>query len=612
MPNAFVRDNGAFSGTSATITAAASGNTLVLFFVNQRNGAARTISSISTTNVTWVKLAGLQSGTCDVEIWYGTVAGGTSGTAVTLTMSGTGANGAGNILEFSGVLTSGTINDGTGVTNNNTSTSPTTGGFTANEGNDLLLACEGHLNGTTPSATPGGSWSNGTFANNSTTCGVRGAYQAIGTAGSKSASWTIGNVAWVTCIGALKVSPQTKSLTSGAATMAGGIAKSPNHLFASSMQAMDAGISRSASHVIASSMQPMDGVIVRGRLLSASMALMSGAVMRGRAITAASATMTAVLSRSTKKVVTPQNNQSIRTLLGTNSSASPGTSWTALTAVPLNDGDTLFVVVGAGPNTTGFVTAVSWNGIAMNLDLSQNTQGSPAANLGIFRLGVQFGGSGDIVVTTTNASLTVVLIASSFSAFFLPTITNQSAGNSSFGAATSLATSAGTTNRALQVLVGALITQGSSSNNPGTWQNSWSPGARIGTSSGTLVTIQEGYKILDAVDTNAQASVSGFTSSVAGIAYESCWALPQGAMSRFPGSISRQAIKAISAVSASWDVVFDAAKTGGGHLYTQALDAATATWDAILTKLTGKPLSASSATNSASITKRTGKKLDAS
>jgi hypothetical protein len=242
-----------FTTTTATISAASSGNLLILRIAAFRSPNARTVSSLSCTNVTWTKLCGTTNGTMDVEIWYGVVAGGSSGTSITITMSGTGATICGSVDEISGTVVTGTINDGTGVTNTGSSTSPSTGAFSAALANDFLIALEGHANGTTPSATPGGSWTDSTFSNNSTTVGCRGAYQLHGTVGSKSASWTIGNVAWVTCIGAIKVSPLTSTLTAGTATMAGSMSRKAGKTLAASMATFAASMIRLTKKVFSAS-----------------------------------------------------------------------------------------------------------------------------------------------------------------------------------------------------------------------------------------------------------------------------------------------------------------------------------------------------------------------
>ena len=214
------------TGTSVTITAAASGNTLVLMIANYRSSGARTVSSISCTNTTgWTKSEGNTNGNLGVEIWVGYCTG-TSGTTITITMSGSGSTLAVNATEWSGVLTPpGTTGDDGSANNTGASTSPATAAYSSTVNFDLLLCCEGHLNGTKPSVMPGGIWTETTWANNSTSVGVQGEYAVPRPVGSVSASWTITSAAWVTAICGLKVSPKTGTLTAGTATMAAGVVK---------------------------------------------------------------------------------------------------------------------------------------------------------------------------------------------------------------------------------------------------------------------------------------------------------------------------------------------------------------------------------------------------
>src|SRR5512143_2821860 len=174
MAIAFVRQ--APGTNTVTITAASAGNVLICCVASYRSPAARTVSAIATTNVTWSKIGNQGGGTTDAEIWLGVVAGGSSGTTVTLTMSGAGSTVASSVSEFSGVQVSGTIEDGTETLNTGSGTSPSTGNYTPAWNGDLLITCEAHADGTAPTAQPGGIWSNLTFANNSTTCGVQANY----------------------------------------------------------------------------------------------------------------------------------------------------------------------------------------------------------------------------------------------------------------------------------------------------------------------------------------------------------------------------------------------------------------------------------------------------
>lgn len=190
--------------TSITITAAASGNTLVVSVAAFRSQGARTVSSISCTNTTgWTKLVGTSGSGLDVEIWAG-YATATSGTTITLSMSGTGSTVVSNATEWSGVLTppATTGKDGNGNTSTNTGTNPSTGAYSTAAActGDLILASVGY-NGSSnaPSANPSG-YSNLTFTNSTTVSALQGNYKVPGTAGAQSASWTIDNVLYITAI----------------------------------------------------------------------------------------------------------------------------------------------------------------------------------------------------------------------------------------------------------------------------------------------------------------------------------------------------------------------------------------------------------------------------
>jgi len=205
MAYSFVRENAAGTASPYTITGAASGNTLILAIAAFRSPAARTVSSLATTNVTWTLIGGTTNGTMDAELWLGIVAGGTSGTSITVTMSGTGATLVMRAYEFSGGLLTGTIKDGTAVTSTGTSTAPAIGSYTPAATSELRVSVAGWANGTTPSGVPAGVWTPGTFTANSTTVGVQFLYDVIGDAAADTATWTITSAAWVTVTCALKV-----------------------------------------------------------------------------------------------------------------------------------------------------------------------------------------------------------------------------------------------------------------------------------------------------------------------------------------------------------------------------------------------------------------------
>ena len=201
MPGFVLQSATGTSATTLTITAAANGNTLI-FFIAASATASRTVSSLTCTNVTWSKLVGTLNGTTfDCEIWMGKVSGGSSGTSITIAMSGGAPTVACTALEFSGTVS---IKDGTGTTNTGSSTSPSTGAYSTGESLELVLSCAGYLNGTAPTGLPGGIWTAATFAKNSTTCGVQPCYALNGPRGSVSASFTITSANWVTCVVAVK------------------------------------------------------------------------------------------------------------------------------------------------------------------------------------------------------------------------------------------------------------------------------------------------------------------------------------------------------------------------------------------------------------------------
>lgn len=203
MSAALVKENAASTSTSVTITAAASGNVLVLFTSSTRGAGARTVSSVSCTNVTWGRLTQVTVGSQNTEIWQGVVSGGSSGTTITITMSGTGATLISRVYEFSGVDTA--INqDGVPSAGNGTGTSVSTNTLTTTVADSLVVACEAHLSGTAPTVSPSSPWTAGAFGANSTVIGLQAAYIAGSVpTGGYTATWTLSaSVAWQEGIGA--------------------------------------------------------------------------------------------------------------------------------------------------------------------------------------------------------------------------------------------------------------------------------------------------------------------------------------------------------------------------------------------------------------------------
>lgn len=196
------------SGSSFNINAETAGNTLILWFGTKRTGGASAISTVATTNVTWARIAGAQAVDMGGEIWFGTVAGGSSGTTVTITLvQSAGSTFVGRLTGFSGVLTVGTIIDVAGVTDNAIGTTPTTPAYTATQQHDLLVALEVHQTSSTATSPPGAPWALVT-SDSSGSLTARGAYVLDGTAGPITrVTWTCASAQWLTFIGGLFSSP---------------------------------------------------------------------------------------------------------------------------------------------------------------------------------------------------------------------------------------------------------------------------------------------------------------------------------------------------------------------------------------------------------------------
>ena len=104
------------SAPSMTIAAAASGHSLVLGL----NMVSMTGSAVSSTNTTWTKMASFTSGGAShYEIWIGIVAGGSSGTAITVTTGSTNFWTA-QLLEVTDTLTGTAHTTSTGAALNGT------------------------------------------------------------------------------------------------------------------------------------------------------------------------------------------------------------------------------------------------------------------------------------------------------------------------------------------------------------------------------------------------------------------------------------------------------------------------------------------------------------
>lgn len=214
---AFVRQTtcSSTSGTSlaCTITAAASGN--YLFLSLSSAGTATGISSVASTNTTWSKVTSVglnNAANHGVDMWYGAVSGGSSGTTVTATAV-TGVNHmAANISEFSGIASS-NPQDGPPATNQGNGAVQTLGAFSANTNTDLVIAVEAQTGGTAATA-PITPWNALTVRASGTTVVITPVYQIVSSTGSITATWAGAAVDWGTIVASFGVSPHVSMFVS--------------------------------------------------------------------------------------------------------------------------------------------------------------------------------------------------------------------------------------------------------------------------------------------------------------------------------------------------------------------------------------------------------------
>jgi len=210
--------NGAGTSSLAiTVSAAASGNFLVVVVGNRANTTTlRTVSSITCTNATaWSeqKMNSESTHYTRVAIWASTVSG-TSGTTVTVALSGNAIIIEATVMEFSGVLTSSYLD--VSATNSGT-TNPTNTAVTGTSVvNDEVFVC-GVLcwhTATDPQSGPyngysllGGVDYSRSSANYTSTAAL---YKVVS---SKQTSWSGTNVTavstWIACIASFKGYVQT-------------------------------------------------------------------------------------------------------------------------------------------------------------------------------------------------------------------------------------------------------------------------------------------------------------------------------------------------------------------------------------------------------------------
>lgn len=184
-------------------------------------------------------------------------------------------------------------------------------------------------------------------------------------------------------------------------------------------------------------------------------------------------------------------------------------SWTALSGVSLNAGETLLVCLA----TKGTVTGITWNGQSLSNDIQSfpTTNGSAY----IFSLSNVSAGTGNIIVNYSAAVDTgKALTASSATNLYKAAALDYSGANSGSGTAPNSLFFIGSTNYEEQLLFGCINTNGPVEDAAGTWSNSFTGGQRTGSTGGvadTNNTASEGYYQVSLMNTY-WAEKSGVTS----------------------------------------------------------------------------------------------------
>lgn len=163
------------------------------------------IAVTDTLGTSYTVLEGAVSGETPIRPWiaYGIAPSGGANT-MTFNPAGAGRYGSFTIFEFSGIDSSPLDVDGSNTTGSSTTPSD---GITTSAADALVIACMGHGGGSSQSITEdtGGGWTLLGEVQN-TVNGPHGAeYQIFSSAGSKTASWTLGvSAAWVAMTASFK------------------------------------------------------------------------------------------------------------------------------------------------------------------------------------------------------------------------------------------------------------------------------------------------------------------------------------------------------------------------------------------------------------------------
>lgn len=171
------------TSVAVTIATPSVGNLLVATCINNANR----VSGITGGGVTWLLAKQSVFGNYAADIWYGIVTG-TPGTTVTLTFTGT-TYGAAWVGEFSGIRTASQL-DATTDTDDATSNTQSTGGFTASASPVLNIAVLALSGGFTISTGPSGGFTAATVSSAGGVMRNYTAYRIDTTAASNAVGWT--------------------------------------------------------------------------------------------------------------------------------------------------------------------------------------------------------------------------------------------------------------------------------------------------------------------------------------------------------------------------------------------------------------------------------------
>lgn len=213
-----------------------------------------------------------------------------------------------------------------------------------------------------------------------------------------------------------------------------------------------------------------------------------------------------------------------RTALGTFANPDTGTSWTALSGVSLQTGDFIFVHTG---EINGSLQDVQWNGITLSRVVASTVE--PAIETALYATRCTASATGDVVLlyAATDSGICGITVVSGL-------VERDIATEDATGTSTTPSDAATQTHYPVEYFVAVLGTAGPPSDLPGTWQQGWFAGQRIGVST---LTLQEGYKIAFAAELS-QASLTGITSQQWDMAH----ATYRGIVDPTPGTVKNPLI----------------------------------------------------------------------